>query len=231
MFSDKAHGVRFVHQHHGARFLGNAHHFLERRDIAQHGVNAFQDHQLAGIFRQAFQPLFQRLDIVMAERHDLGIAHRAAIVDRGVAVDVQQHIIVLAGDGADNPQIGLISGREYHGVIEAVKFLQGIFAFAVPLIGAVQHAATGGAGAEFVQRLLARRDHVGIEGHAHIIIGAEQDRLLAVHHRHGGRLHLFHHQRKGIALSGGKQRFALLNQRIEFGEKIGHRRALSPAIW
>ena len=107
-------------------------------------------------------------------------------------------------------------------MVEAVKVDQRLFALAVPLISAVEHAAARGAGTEFVERGLARFDHVGIERHAHIIIRAEQDRLLAVHHRDGGRLDLLHHQREGIALAGGQQVLALLDQRVEFGEKIGH---------
>src|SRR3546814_1810391 len=65
----------------------------------------------------------------------------------------------------------------------AVEFLQRLFALLVALIGAVEDAAAGRARSKLVQRLLAGRDHIGIEGHPHVIVGAEQDRLLALDDR------------------------------------------------
>jgi hypothetical protein len=107
-------------------------------------------------------------------------------------------------------------------MIHGVKFLQRVLALLVPLIGAVEDAAAGGAAAELVERVLARGDDILVEGHAHIIIGAEQDRLAPVADRDSGREHLLHHQAEGIGHAGGEQRRALFDERIEFGEKVGH---------
>src|SRR3546814_2594565 len=56
----------------------------------------------------------------------------------------------------------------------------------------------------------------------HIIIGAEQDRFAPVADRDGGREHFFHHQAERVGDAGGEQVGALLDQRIEFGEEVGH---------
>ena len=90
------------------------------------------------------------------------------------------------------------------------------------LIGAVEDAAAGGARTEIVERLLARRDHIRVEGHAHIVVGAEQDGFLALDDGERGRLHLIHDDGEGIAHAGGEQRFTLRDKGVEFAEEIGH---------
>ena len=80
---------------------------------------------------------------------------------------------------------------------------------------AIQTAAAVGATAKFIKRRLARRNHIGIKRHPHIIIGAEQDRLLALDHGLGGRRHLIHHNLEGITHAGIEQRLTLGDQRIE----------------
>jgi hypothetical protein len=138
-----------------------------------------------------------------------------------VAVDVEHDIIALAGDGRDDAEIGLVAGREDHRMVHPVKVLQRLLDRLVADIGAVEDAAAGGARAELVERLLAGGDDVGIERHAHIIVGAEQDRLAAVADRAGRREDLFHHQPERILDAGVEQRLALGDQIVELGEQIG----------
>src|SRR3546814_3874922 len=83
-------------------------------------------------------------------------------------------------------------------------------------------AAAGGARTEFVERRFARRDDIGVERHAHVIISAEQERRLARDDRFGRRIDLFHDERKRIAHAGIEQRLALGDERVEFGQEIGH---------
>ena len=158
----------------------------------------------------------------MAERHDLRVAERAAVVDRGVAVDVEDDVVILAGDGGDHAEIGLIAGREDHRMVHRVEFLERLLDRAVAGVGAVEDSAAGGARAELVERLLARRDHVGVEGHAHVIVGAEQDRALAVADRDGRAFDLLHHQVEGVGEAAFEQPLAKRDERIELGEEVGH---------
>ena len=69
-------------------------------------------------------------------------------------------------------------------------------------IGAVEDAAAGGARAEVVERLLARGDDVGVERHAHVIVGAEQDRALAVADGDGRAFDLLHDQVERVGEAG-----------------------------
>ena len=154
----------------------------------------------------------------MAEGHNFGIAHFAAIIDRCMAVDIENDIIALARNRADDAKVRLIARGKDHRMVHSVKFFQRVFAFLVALKCAVQNAAAGRTCAKFVQSLLARGDDIIVKGHAHIIIGAKQDGFLAVHHSNGRRFHLFHHQAERVFYARGQQAFTLRNQGIKFGE-------------
>ena len=106
-------------------------HLLQRGDVAEHRIDAFQDDQLAGAFGQALQPLFERFDVVVAEGDDLGIAKRAAVIDRRMAVDIEDDVVILAGDGRNDAEIGLVAGRKDHGMVHGVEVLQRLLARAL----------------------------------------------------------------------------------------------------
>ena len=218
--TDEAHRMGLIDQHHRASGLGDGNHLLQRRDVAEHRIDAFKHDQFAGALGDAAEALLQRADVVVAEGDNFRVAHLAPVIDRGVAVDVEDDIIALAGDGGDDAEIGLIAGREHHGMIHGVEVLQRVLAGLVAGIGAVEDAAAGRARAEFVERLLAGGDDVVVERHAQIIVGAEEDRLPAVADRAGGGEDLFHHQPERVPHAGGEQALAHLDQGIELAEEI-----------
>src|SRR3546814_3680690 len=76
-----------------------------------------------------------------------------------------------------------------------------------------------------VERILASLDHIGIERHAHVIVGSEQDRFLALYDSEGRRFHLIHDNGEGIAHARREQGFAFGDQWVEFGKKISHVRS------
>src|SRR6185369_9099243 len=222
VLADEAHRMGLVDEDHRAIGLGDGDHFLQRRHVAHHRIDAFEDDELAGALGHALEALLERFDVVVAERHDLGVAHRAAIIDRRMAVDVEDDIILLAGDRRNDAEVRLVARREDHGVIHGVEILQRLLDRLVADVGAVEDSASGGARAELVERFLARGDHVLVEGHAHIIVGAEQDGALAVADGDGRALDLLHHEVEGVDDSGFEQCLALLDQGIELGEEVGH---------
>ena len=137
IFTDEAHRVRFINQDHRARFFRNADHFLQGGHIAKHRIDALKHHQLACIGGQTLKTLLKRFHIIMAEGNDFGIAHFATIIDRRMAVDVEDDVITLARDRTDNAQIGLIARGKDHRMVHPVKFLQRVFAFLVALKRAI----------------------------------------------------------------------------------------------
>ena len=172
-----------VDQHHGTIFLADTDHVLERCDIAEHRIDAFEDDQFASFGGQSFQPFFERFDVIVAEGDNLGIAHCAAVVDRGMAVGVENDIVALAGECRDDAQIRLITGGKDHCMVHRVKFLERILAVAMQAVGAVEHSAAGRAGAKFFQRFQAGLAHIIVKGHAHVVIRAEENGFLAITNR------------------------------------------------
>src|SRR3546814_14738466 len=62
MLADEAHRMRLVDQYHRAGFLRHADHFLQRRDVAEHRIDALQHDELARFGRPALQTPFKCLD-------------------------------------------------------------------------------------------------------------------------------------------------------------------------
>src|SRR3546814_19690130 len=104
---------------------------------------ALQHDELAGLGGQAAKALVEILDAVVLEADDVGIAEIAAVVDRGMAVGVEDDVIALGAERRHHAEIGLIAGREDDGVIGAIEFLQRVLALPLALTGAVQPAAAG----------------------------------------------------------------------------------------
>src|SRR3546814_10939946 len=52
MLADEAHRMRLVHQYHPAGFLRHADHFLQRRDLSEHRINAPHPDDLPPFGRQ-----------------------------------------------------------------------------------------------------------------------------------------------------------------------------------
>src|SRR3954449_5376712 len=119
-------------------------------------------------------------------------------------------------------------------MVHAVKVLERLLDRAVADVGAVEDAATGGSRAELVERLLARGDHFGIEGHSHVIVGAEQDRAAPVADSDSRAFDLFHNQTEWVGMPAADQFLAQRDDVVEFGEQIGHlsfRRSSASTSW
>ena len=143
----------------------------------------YDDDLVARRALQPRQPLGQVLGIVVAEPDRLGVAHLAGVVDRGMAVGVDQKLVALLGQGRDHAEIG----HETRGIEDrralVVEF--GDLGLQRPMlrIGAVGDPRAGGAGAEIAHRRDGGVDAVLIEGQPQIVVGTEQHHRLAVENR------------------------------------------------
>src|SRR5262249_2926637 len=96
--------------------------------------------------------------------------------------------------------------------------LQSLLDRLVAAVCAVKDPASGRSRSELVECLLARRDHVGVEGHSHVVVGAKKDRATAIADGDRGAFDLVNHKVEGVRDSSFEERWALLNQRIELGK-------------
>src|SRR3546814_12843532 len=102
-------------------------------------------------------------------------------------------------------------------MIHAVKVLERVLTFPMALISAVENAAARRSRSEMVERILASLDHIGIERHAHVIVGSEKDRFLSLYDSEGRRFHLINDNDYGNALARRQQGFQFGPQWCGFG--------------
>jgi RecG-like helicase len=74
----------------------------QRRPVAEHRIDALQHHELAPVVGlHARQPLVEVGGVVVAEAHQFGAGQRAAVVDRGVGIRVEEDRVA----GPASPEI------------------------------------------------------------------------------------------------------------------------------
>ncbi len=105
-----------VDDHVGAVLLADVDELAQRRAVAQHRIDAFQHTTRLPGRSPSRRARLQARRIVVLEAHDLGLRHLAGIVDRGVAVGVDQQLVALAREGSRSGRDWLIAGREDHAV-------------------------------------------------------------------------------------------------------------------
>ena len=123
----------------------------------------------------------------MAKPDDGGAAESAAVVDAGVAIRVDQDVVVGADQAGNGAEVGEVAGREYHYELAAEKLGEPCFQFGVAGVGAVGDARAGGAGAALPDRAGGRSDAFGVECQAEVIVGAREQYIAAVDDRLGRR--------------------------------------------
>ncbi len=208
MLAECAQRMGLVDQHVGFVFLADFDEFLERRRIAQHRVDAFQHHQpVARLVAEPAQAGVEARRIVVLEAHHLGLGLLAGVVDRGVAVGVDQQEVFGAHQVRDDPEIGLVAGREDHAVLLAVERGDLFLERHVLGVAAVGDARAGRAGALGTDRLDGGFHAGRVEGQAEVVIGADEQGLLAVDDRLGGRQHPLHADLEGVG--AGRTDFAI----------------------
>ena len=173
--------MRFIDQQIGAGFALDLRDLGQRRRVTEHRIDAFDDDQLAArMVLQTTQPLEQVVRVVVPEADHFGVAEPGAVVDAGVAVGIEDQVILAAGQRRQHAQIGLVAGAEHHAVATAIKLGHRQFQIAVPRIAAVGDARTGGPGTEAADCRDRLLDAAFIEGQAQVVVGAEQYRLASI---------------------------------------------------
>ena len=168
--ADRMHLVDIGHR---AIALGERDDVGDRRDIAVHRIEAFEDDQLGPIARFD-QQLFEMRKIVMAKDLLLGARALHAFDHRIMVRGVGQNDAVgqQVGDRRDRREIGNPAGGEDERGFLAVQI--GEFALKLDngVAGAGNVAGAAGAGADPASRVDHRGDHVGVLTHAEIVVGA-----------------------------------------------------------
>ena len=179
--ADDAQSVSVVHHHPSAVLLGQGADLRQLADVAAHAEHAVGDDESAVAVGHFLQLGLEILHIAVAVAGELAEAEPAAVVDAGVVLHVADHVIVHAHQGADDAQIGLEAGGKGQHVLLAQEGGQLFLQLQMHLQRAVQKAGAGTAGAVFLHRAGGGLHHLGADGQAQIVVGAQHDAAFAVH--------------------------------------------------
>ncbi len=166
--------VHFVAIGHGAVALGQIADRVHRRDVAVHRIEALEHDQLRPLRIGGFEQFLEMADVVMPP--DLlfaaGLAHA---LDHGIVVErirQDQAIRQQLGDGRDAGLVRDIAGGEQQRCRLAVQVGELALQLDQRMMGAGDVAGAAGAGAHAGRRFDHGADHLGVLGHAEVIVGA-----------------------------------------------------------
>ena len=118
----------------------------------------------------------------MAVAEHLAVGQLAAGIDAGVVLPVADHIVVPPHQRGDNAHVGLEAGAEGDDAGLAQESAQLLLQLQVHLQRAVEEPGAGAAGAVLLQRPDTGLHHLRVGGQPQIVVGAQHDAALALHH-------------------------------------------------
>ena len=180
-FADGPKTVGIVHHDPGAVLLRQSDDVGQVRDVAAHAEHAVGDDQGPRGFGDLLQTPLQIRHVVVPVAEHLAEAEPGAVVDAGMVLPIQDHIVASAHQGGDDAQIGLEARGEGHDRLLAEEPGQLLFQLQMHGQRAVQKPGAGAARAEVLQSPDAGLHHFGAAGEAQIVVGPQHDPPPALH--------------------------------------------------
>ena len=178
--ADDTGAVAFVDHHEGVILLGEIADLVHRGDVAVHGEDAVggDDAETAapGFLQLGFE--IGHVSVGIAEA--LGLAEADTVDDGGVVQRVGDDGVIGTEQRLEDTAVGIEAGGIEDGVVGMEVLRDGLFQFAVTVLGAADEADGGHAVATFVHGLLRGFDQARIVGQAEVVVGAEVEGLAAV---------------------------------------------------
>ncbi|OWK22723.1 hypothetical protein AJ87_44560 [Rhizobium yanglingense] len=164
---------------HGTVAFGELADAMDRRDVAVHGIEAFEDDELRPLEGDGLQQFLKVSHVVVAE--DLpfhsGLANP---LDHGIVVErigQDQTVGYELGDGGDARLVGYIPRREDQSRILAMQIREFGFQFDKRMVCAGNVAGTARTCPVASRSVNHGFDHLGMLSHTEIIVGAPDDDL------------------------------------------------------
>ncbi len=172
--------VHLVDIGHGAIARGEIADAVHRRDVALHGIEAFEYDQLRPARLRRGQKLFEMRHVVVAENLPLGMRLTHAFDHRIVVQGIRQDQAVRhqPGDRGNTGLVGDIAGGEDQRRFLAVQVGKLALELDQRVIIAGDVAGAAGAGAHPRRGLDHGADHLGVLAHAEVVVRAPDHDVL-----------------------------------------------------
>ena len=171
-------GVRIVEEHHRVIRLGEAHDFIELRQVAVHGEDAVGDDHPKALVLVLLQLLFQvrHVGVFEAVLHRFRQAH--AVDDGRMHQPVGDHDVLVGQAGFEESGVGIHARREQQRVFRPEKLRELVLEFAMDVLGSADEAHRRHAIAARIQPRMGGSDHLGMARQPEVVIGADIDALV-----------------------------------------------------
>lgn len=184
--------VRIIHHRQHAVLLRDLAEPVERRDVAVHAEHAIGDEQAAAVVGQVLANLGLGIGhVAVLVDDDLRAAQPRAVDDAGVVEPVGEDDVLLADERADGRLVGDEAALQVERILHVLELGQPVFQLDVERLGARDAAHRGRADAPLLDGLDSRVLEPRVIGEAEIVVRAEVEHAVAVHHHPGvrGRAH------------------------------------------
>ena len=154
--------------------------FLDGRNVAIHGIDGLERHQLGAIRIELTQSAVQVFGVIVLEALAFCAAVAHALDHRGMVVGVRKNRAIgqARGQGAERRPVRHIARGKEQGGLLAVQVGQFTLQQHVMMVGPGDIARSAGAGAALVQRVMHGRQHIRMLAHAQIIVGAPDSHVV-----------------------------------------------------
>ena len=167
-FPVQANGVNLVNKGHGPVFIGQITKFLDRRDVAVHGIDGFEGYQLRPINWVLFEPAFQIFRIVVFKNFLFRLGMNDSFDHGIVVVGIRQNHTFRqhSAQRTQRRQIRRPAGPENQGGFLAMQIGQFLFQQHMVMVGAGDVAGAAGAGAAFINRRFHGAQNIRVLSHS-----------------------------------------------------------------
>src|SRR5215831_554808 len=141
IFAAAQYGVRFVNENAGVMRLRDSNQFRQISEVAVHGVNTLDNHELAPRFLTA-QRGIKRCRIIMLELLSPASRQHGTVAKTKMRTVVQKGHVALAKQSRDRAKRTAESAVENHGVLASKKFRDAPFEFAMQISHSREHRGT-----------------------------------------------------------------------------------------
>ena len=172
--------MNLVHVRHRVVTFGEVAYLGNRRDVAVHGVQAFEDDQLVAAVARGAKEFLEMGDIVVAEDHPLRRGAADAL-DHGIVVQrirEDEAIREKIGDRGDGGEVGNPAGGEDQRTVFAVQIREVGLELDERMAGACDVPSAARANAVLGGSGRHRLDHLGVAAHSEIVVGAPDGDVL-----------------------------------------------------